>query len=166
MMNGKPEDCIHFAGRDLPIMRKKTQISETGSVVQIGDGIATVYGLENVMYGELLEFENGVKALAMNLETGSVGCAILGPEEGIEEGTRCGGTGRRADVPAGEEMLGRVIDALGNPIDGMGPIHTGEDHAHRAGSLRRGHPSLSRCRFRLASWRWTPWCPLAAASGN
>ena len=103
---------------------EKTQISETGSVVQIGDGIATVYGLENVMYGELLEFENGVKALAMNLETGNVGCAILGPEEGIEEGDQVRRTGRRADVPAGEEMLGRVIDALGNPIDGKGPIHT------------------------------------------
>ena len=91
-------DCIHFA-EEISHYEEKTQISETGSVVQIGDGIATVYGLENVMYGELLEFENGVKALAMNLETGSVGCAILGPEEGIEEGDQVRRTGRRADVP-------------------------------------------------------------------
>ncbi len=124
MMNGKPEEIISILREEISHYEEKTQISETGSVVQIGDGIATVYGLENVMYGELLEFENGVKALAMNLETGSVGCAILGPEEGIEEGDQVRRTGRRADVPAGEEMLGRVIDALGNPIDGKGPIHT------------------------------------------
>lgn len=124
MMNGKPEEIVSILREEISHYEEKTQISETGSVVQIGDGIATVYGLENVMYGELLKFENGVKALAMNLETGSVGCAILGPEEGIEEGDQVRRTGRRADVPAGEEMLGRVIDALGNPIDGKGPIHT------------------------------------------
>lgn len=124
MMNGKPEEIVSILREEISHYEEKTQISETGSVVQIGDGIATVYGLENVMYGELLEFENGVKALAMNLETGSVGCAILGPEEGIEEGDQVRRTGHRADVPAGEEMLGRVIDALGNPIDGKGPIHT------------------------------------------
>lgn len=124
MVNGKPEEIVSILREEISHYEEKTQISETGSVVQIGDGIATVYGLENVMYGELLEFENGVKALAMNLETGSVGCAILGPEEGIEEGDQVRRTGRRADVPAGEEMLGRVIDALGNPIDGKGPIHT------------------------------------------
>ena len=124
MMNGKPEEIVSILREEISHYEEKTQISETGSVVQIGDGIATVYGLENVMYGELLEFENGVKALAMNLETGSVGCAILGPEEGIEEGDLVRRTGRRADVPVGEEMLGRVIDALGNPIDGKGPIHT------------------------------------------
>ena len=125
-MNGKPEEIVSILKEEISQYEGKTQVSETGSVVQVGDGIATVYGLENVMYGELLEFENGVKALAMNLETGSVGCAILGPEEGIEEGCLVRRTGRRADVPAGEEMLGRVIDALGAPIDGKGPIHTTE----------------------------------------
>ena len=122
-MNGKPEEIVSILKEEISQYEQKTQVSETGSVVQVGDGIATVYGLENVMYGELLEFENGVRALAMNLETGSVGCALLGPEEGIEEGDLVRRTGRRADVPAGEEM-GRVIDALGNPIDGKGPIHT------------------------------------------
>ncbi len=125
-MNGKPEEIVSILKEEISQYQGKTQVSETGSVVQVGDGIATVYGLENVMYGELLEFENGVKALAMNLETGSVGCALLGPEEGIEEGDLVRRTGRRADVPAGEEMLGRVIDALGAPIDGKGPIHTTE----------------------------------------
>ena len=125
-MNGKPEEIVSILKEEIAHFEEKTQISETGTVVQVGDGIATVYGLENAMYGELLEFENGVRALAMNLETGSVGCALLGPEEGIEEGSQVRRTGRRADVPAGEEMLGRVIDALGNPIDGKGPIHTTE----------------------------------------
>ena len=123
-MNGKPEEIVSILKEEISQYEQKTQVSETGSVVQVGDGIATVYGLENVMYGERLEFEIWVRALAMNLETGSVGCALLGPEEGIEEGDLVRRTGRRADVPAGEEMLGRVIDALGNPIDGKGPIHT------------------------------------------
>ena len=125
-MNGKPEEIVSILKEEISQYQGKTQVSETGSVVQIGDGIATVYGLENVMYGELLEFENGTKALAMNLETGSVGCALLGPEEGIEEGDLVRRTGRRADVPVGEEMLGRVLNALGEPIDGKGPIHTTE----------------------------------------
>ena len=125
-MNGKPEEIVSILKEEISQYQGKTQVSETGSVVQIGDGIATVYGLENVMYGELLEFENGTRALAMNLETGSVGCALLGPEEGIEEGDLVRRTGRRADVPVGEEMLGRVLNALGEPIDGKGPIHTTE----------------------------------------
>ena len=93
-MNGKPEEIVSILKEEISQYEQKTQVSETGSVVQVGDGIATVYGLENVMYGELLEFENGVRALAMNLETGSVGCALLGPEEGIEEGDLVRRTGR------------------------------------------------------------------------
>lgn len=125
-MNGNPEEIVSILKEEIARYEEKTQVSETGSVIQIGDGIATVYGLQNVMYGELLEFENGVKALAMNLETGSVGCALLGPEEGLQEGDLVKRTGRRADVPAGEKMLGRVINALGDPIDGKGPIPTSE----------------------------------------
>ena len=125
-MNGNPEEIVSILKEEIARYEEKTQVSETGSVIQIGDGIATVYGLQNVMYGELLEFENGVKALAMNLETGSVGCALLGPEEGLQEGDLVRRTGRRADVPAGEKMLGRVINALGDPIDGKGPIPTSE----------------------------------------
>ena len=125
-MNGKPEEIVSILKEEISHYEEKTQVSETGTVVQVGDGIATVYGLDDVMYGELLEFENGTRALAMNLETGSAGCALLGSEEGIEEGDLVRRTGRRADVPAGEEMLGRVIDALGNPIDGKGAIHTTE----------------------------------------
>lgn len=125
-MNGNPEEIVSILKEEIARYEEKTQVSETGSVIQIGDGIATVYGLQNVMYGELLEFENGVKALAMNLETGSVGCALLGPEEGLQEGDLVKRTGRRADVSAGEKMLGRVINALGDPIDGKGPIPTSE----------------------------------------
>lgn len=125
-VNMRPEEIVSILKKEIAGYEEKTQVSETGIVIQIGDGIATIYGLDNVMYGELLEFENGVKALAMNLETGSVGCALLGPEDGIQEGDLVKRTGRRADVPAGEEMLGRVIDALGVPIDGKGAIHTTE----------------------------------------
>ena len=78
-MNGKPEEIVSILKEEISHYEEKTQVSETGTVVQVGDGIATVYGLDDVMYGELLEFENGTRALAMNLETGSVGCAILGP---------------------------------------------------------------------------------------
>ena len=80
-MNGKPEEIVSILKEEISQYEQKTQVSETGSVVQVGDGIATVYGLENVMYGELLEFENGVRALAMNLETGSV-AAPAGPGGG------------------------------------------------------------------------------------
>ena len=125
-MKRKPEEIVSILKEEIANYDVKTQVSEAGAVLEVGDGIATVYGLDNVMYGELLEFENGVKGLAMNLETGSVGCALLGPEEGLQEGDPVKRTGRRADVPAGEEMLGRVINALGEPIDGKGPIHTTE----------------------------------------
>ena len=129
-MNGKPEEIVSILKEEISQYEQKTQVSETGSVVQVGDGIATVYGLENVMYGELLEFENGVRALAMNLETGSVGCALLGPEEGIEEGDLVRRTGRRADVPAGEEMLGRVNFMIVVPA-AKGHLGGGRHGAHR-----------------------------------
>ena len=98
MMNGKPEEIVSILREEISHYEEKTQISETGSVVQIGDGIATVYGLENVMYGELLEFENGVKALAMNLETGSVAVPFWARKRALKRGTRCGAQapGRRA----------------------------------------------------------------------
>ena len=155
-MNGKPEEIVSILKEEISQYEGKTQVSETGSVVQVGDGIATVYGLDNVMYGELLEFENGVKALAMNLETGSVGCAILGPEEGIEEGCLVRRTGRRADVPAGEEMLGLLT--------GRAPS-TPRKPAPSSGKPPAWSPgNLSPCPCRPAFWRWTPWCPSAAAS--
>ncbi len=97
-------------------------VSETGSVISVGDGIARVYGLENVMAGELIEFPGGVSGIALNLEEDQVGAVLLGEYSNIKEGDEVRRTGRIMSVPVGEGLIGRVVDALGNPIDGKGPI--------------------------------------------
>jgi F-type H+-transporting ATPase subunit alpha len=97
-------------------------VAETGSVISVGDGIARIYGLENVMAGELIEFKGGVSGIALNLEEDQVGAVLLGESSGIKEGDEVRRTGRIMSVPVGEAMIGRVVDALGNPIDGKGPI--------------------------------------------
>jgi F-type H+/Na+-transporting ATPase subunit alpha len=99
-------------------------ISETGSVISVGDGIARVYGLEKVMAGELIEFPHGVAGIAMNLEEDQVGAVILGDYTVIQEGDEVKRTGRIMSVPVGDEMIGRVVNALGEPIDGKGPVNT------------------------------------------
>ncbi|MBU3068653.1 F0F1 ATP synthase subunit alpha [Aestuariicella sp. G3-2] len=99
-----------------------------GTVVSVTDGIIRIHGLEDVMYGEMIEFEGGVYGMALNLERDSVGAVVLGDYEGVAEGQTCKCTGRILEVPVGDELLGRVVDALGNPIDGKGPIgHTKTD---------------------------------------
>lgn len=100
--------------------------SETGRVLEVGDGIATVQGLDRAVYGELVEFETGVKGMVMDLSRETVGCVLLGREEGLGEGSRVTRTGRPADVPVGRALLGRVVDAMGTPIDGLGPIHAAD----------------------------------------
>jgi F-type H+/Na+-transporting ATPase subunit alpha len=99
-------------------------ISETGSVISVGDGIARVYGLEKVMAGELIEFPHGVAGIAMNLEEDQVGAVLLGDYTVIQEGDEVKRTGRIMSVPVGDEMIGRVVNALGEPIDGKGPVNT------------------------------------------
>ena len=99
-------------------------VAETGSVISVGDGIARVYGLENVMAGELIQFKGGVSGIALNLEEDQVGAVLLGEYSGIKEGDEVRRTGRIMSIPAGEAMIGRVVDALGQPIDGKGPIET------------------------------------------
>jgi len=101
---------------------KEAQVSEVGQVLSVGDGIARVYGLDNVEAGELVEFPGGISGMALNLETDNVGVVIFGDDRGIKEGDTVKRTGSIVDVPIGKEMLGRVVDALGNPIDGKGPI--------------------------------------------
>ncbi len=98
------------------------EVTEVGQVLSVGDGIARVYGLDSVQAGEMVEFENGVKGMALNLETDNVGVVIFGSDRDIKEGQTVKRTGAIVDVPVGKEMLGRVVDALGNPIDGKGPI--------------------------------------------
>jgi F-type H+/Na+-transporting ATPase subunit alpha len=98
------------------------QVSEVGSVLSVGDGIARLHGLDNVQAGEMVEFENGTKGMALNLEADNVGVVIFGSDAEIKEGSTARRTGTIVDVPVGKGLLGRVVDALGNPIDGKGPI--------------------------------------------
>jgi len=101
-------------------------IEETGKVISFGDGVASVYGLNNVMAGEMVEFETGDKGMVLNLEESSVGIVVLGKGEGIKEGTSVKRLGRLLQVPVGENLVGRVVNALGEPIDGKGPIEATE----------------------------------------
>jgi F-type H+-transporting ATPase subunit alpha len=102
------------------------ELNEVGSVLSVGDGIARIYGLQNVAAGELLEFHNGVRAIALNLEEDNVGAVLMGDTAQIKEGDPVKRTGRIAEVPVGPGLVGRVVDALGNPIDGLGPIEATE----------------------------------------
>jgi len=101
---------------------QEAEVSEVGQVLSVGDGIARAYGLDNVQAGEMVEFENGVRGMALNLETDNVGVVIFGDDRAIKEGQTVKRTGAIVDVPVGKGLLGRVVDALGNPIDGKGPI--------------------------------------------
>ena len=101
---------------------QEAEVSEVGQVLSIGDGIARVYGLDNVQYGEMVEFKDGVRGMALNLETDNVGVVVFGSDRGVAEGDTVKRTGAIVDVPVGKGLLGRVVDALGNPIDGKGPI--------------------------------------------
>ena len=105
---------------------KEAQVSEVGQVLSVGDGIARVYGLDNVQAGELVEFANGVRGMALNLESDNVGVVIFGDDREIKEGDTVKRTGAIVDAPVGRGLLGRVIDALGNPIDGKGPLENVE----------------------------------------
>jgi F-type H+/Na+-transporting ATPase subunit alpha len=104
----------------------ETDVAEVGQVISVGDGVARVYGLDNVQAGEMVEFPSGVKGMALNLESDNVGVVIFGSDREIKEGDTVKRTGTIVDVPVGRGLLGRVVDALGNPIDGKGPLDTSE----------------------------------------
>ncbi|MCK5040722.1 MAG: F0F1 ATP synthase subunit alpha, partial [Sphingomonadales bacterium] len=104
----------------------QSEVSEVGQVLSVGDGIARVYGLDNVQAGEMVEFPGGIKGMVLNLEADNVGIVIFGSDRGISEGDTVKRTGAIVDVPVGKGLLGRVVDGLGNPIDGKGPIETTE----------------------------------------
>ena len=105
---------------------QEAEVSEVGQVLSVGDGIARVYGLDNVQAGEMVEFENGTRGMALNLETDNVGIVIFGADREIKEGQTVKRTRAIVDTPVGKGLLGRVVDALGNPIDGKGPIQATE----------------------------------------
>lgn len=119
-------DIISVLRNEIEDYDIKTIVKETGKVIQIKDGIVNVYGLENAMYGELVEFENGVRGIVQNLEMKTIGCVLLGSDHGIFEGTKVVRTGKKASVPVSDTLIGRVVDALGTPIDGKGAIDATE----------------------------------------
>ncbi|MCC0641445.1 MULTISPECIES: F0F1 ATP synthase subunit alpha [unclassified Clostridioides] len=121
-MNLKPEEISSIIKQQIKNYENKVELTDTGSVLTVGDGIASVYGLEKAMSGELLEFPGEVYGMALNLEEEVVGAVILGDDSGIKEGDIVKRTGRIVEVPVGEALIGRVVNSLGQPIDGKGPI--------------------------------------------
>lgn len=123
-MSIKPEEISSLIKQQIENYKSDLQVVDVGTVIQVGDGIARAHGLESVMAGELLEFSNGVLGYAFNLDESNVGIVILGPYTEIREGDQVKRTGRIMEVPVGDELLGRVVNPLGQPVDGKGPINT------------------------------------------
>ncbi len=122
MADVRPEEISAILRRQLAGFEKETDVYEVGTVLQVGDGVARVYGLSNVMASELVEFPNGVVGMVLNLEEDSVGVVLFGDDSLVKEGDQARRTGRIASVPVGEGLLGRVVNPLGQPLDGKGPI--------------------------------------------
>ncbi len=121
-MDIRPSEISDILKQQIQGISDKDALAEVGRVVSVGDGIATIYGLDSVQAGEMVEFEGGLKGMALNLDTDSVGVVIFGDDRGVKEGSVVKRTNTIVDVPVGEELLGRVVDPMGNPIDGKGPI--------------------------------------------
>ncbi|WP_068268392.1 F0F1 ATP synthase subunit alpha [Caviibacter abscessus] len=122
-MSIRPEEVSNIIRSEIENYKKNLNVINVGTIIEIADGIARIYGLKDAMTGELLEFSNGATGMVLNLEEDNVGAVILGSAIGIKEGDIVKGTGKITSVPVGEELLGRVVDALGNPIDGKGSIN-------------------------------------------
>ncbi len=125
-MSIRPEEISSLIKQQIANYESMIEVTEVGSVIHVGDGIARVHGLANVMAGELLEFPGGIMGMAQNLEEDNVGAIILGPYDNIREGDEVKRTGRIMEVPVGEALLGRVVNPLGQPLDGRGPIEASE----------------------------------------
>lgn len=124
LLSIRPDEISTLIKQQIEQYKSEMEVVDVGTVIQVGDGIARVHGLEKAMAGELLEFSNGVVGMALNLEENNVGVVILGPYTDIREGDQVKRTGRIMEVPVGEELLGRVVNPLGQPLDGKGPINT------------------------------------------
>ncbi|OCL25646.1 F0F1 ATP synthase subunit alpha [Orenia metallireducens] len=123
-MNLRPEEISSIIKEQIKNYNVELEVKGVGTVLNVGDGIARIHGLEDAMAGELLEFDSGVYGMALNLEEDSIGCVILGDESKIEEGDTVNRTNKIVEVPIGQELKGRVVNALGQPIDGKGPINS------------------------------------------
>jgi F-type H+-transporting ATPase subunit alpha len=126
MVSIRPDEISAILKQQIADYDKSVSVSNVGTVLQIGDGIARIYGLEQVMAGELVQFEDGTEGIALNLEEDNVGAVLMGEGRGIQEGSTVRASGKIASVPVGDAMLGRVVNALGRPIDGKGDIATSE----------------------------------------
>ena len=122
MANIKPAEVSKILKQQLEGVQTGVELEEVGTVLQVGDGIARIYGLSNAQSNELIEFENGIEAIVLNLEEDNIGAVLLGPTEEISEGDIVKRTGRIASIMVGEGLLGRVITPIGQPLDGKGPI--------------------------------------------
>ena len=125
-MQLRAEEISEIIKKQIQSYDKTVDVLETGTVLSVGDGIARIYGLESAMAGELVEFAGGLTGMVLNLEEDNVGVAILGIDTKVREGDTVRRTGRIFDVPVGEALMGRVVNALGEPVDGKGPIETKE----------------------------------------
>jgi F-type H+-transporting ATPase subunit alpha len=125
----RADEIARVLREEIENYEQAVSVSETGSVISVGDGIARIHGMENVMAGEMIEFPHGVSGIAMNLEEDQVGAVLMGEYTGIKEGDEVRRTGRIMSVPVGQALVGRVVNALGRPIDGKGPIDTTEFNA-------------------------------------
>ena len=123
-MNLRPEEISSVIKDQIKRYSAQMEVSDVGTVIQVADGIARVHGLENAMQGELLEFPGEVFGMVLNLEEDNVGAVLLGDHKSINEGDTVKTTGRVVEVPVGDAMTGRVVNSLGQPVDGKGPIHT------------------------------------------
>ena len=121
-MDINPSEVTKILKEQIKKFGDKAEVTEVGQVLSVGDGIARVYGLDNVQAGEMVEFSDGSKGMALNLESENVGVVIFGDDRKIKEGDTVKRTGSIVDTPVGKELLGRVVDGLGNPIDGKGPL--------------------------------------------
>ena len=121
-MTVRPDEVASIIKREIEKYEDKLKMESVGTVLQVGDGVARVYGLDDCMSNELLEFPGGTYGIALNLEEDNVGCVLLGSDKDIKEGDTVKTTGRIVEVPVGEGLLGRVVNALGQPVDGKGPI--------------------------------------------
>ncbi len=136
----RADEITTLLRQEIENYERAIDVSETGSVISVGDGIARIHGLEKVMAGELIQFPHNVSGIAMNLEEDQVGAVLLGEYTHIREGDEVRRTSRIMSIPVGEAMVGRVVNAFGEPIDGKGPVHTDEVHRRRAPGARRGRP--------------------------
>ena len=125
-MDLRPAEVTSILEKEIEGFSQDSGMQSVGTVLSVGDGVARVYGLDDCVMNELLEFESGVRGVALNLEEDNVGCVLLGSATEVKEGQQVRGTGRIISVPTGKQLLGRVVNALGDPVDGKGPLGTSE----------------------------------------